>query len=68
MYPEKPESHIATHGDADMTEDQIERRVDLLDSMLMSGRLTQAEYDEEMKRLHNWADDQYRILSREAAL
>src|SRR5690606_34627211 len=28
MYPEKPESHIATHGDADMTEDQIERRVE----------------------------------------
>lgn len=49
-----------------MTEDQIERRVerrvDMLDSMLMSGRLTQAEYDDEMKHLHKWADDQYRIL------
>ena len=49
-----------------MTEDQIERRVerrvDILDSALMSGRLTQAEYDDEMKRLHNWADDQYRVL------
>jgi len=55
-----------------MTEEQIERRVemrvDLLDSLLMSGRLTQAEYDDEMKRLHDWAENQYRILSREAAL
>lgn len=49
-----------------MTEDQIERRVearvDLLDSLLMSGRLTQAEYDEEMKRLNDWAEEQYRAL------
>lgn len=47
-----------------MTEDQIERRVearvDRLDSLLMSGRLTQAEYDEEMKRLNDWAEEQYR--------
>jgi len=49
-----------------MTEDQIERRVearvDLLDSLLMSGRLTQAEYDEEMKRLNDWAEEQYGAL------
>lgn len=49
-----------------MTEDQIERRiearVDLLDSLLMSGRLTQAEYDEEIKRLNDWAEEQYQAL------
>lgn len=48
-----------------MTEDQIERRVearvDLLDSLLISGRLTQAEYAEEMKRLNDWAEEQYRV-------
>ena len=55
-----------------MTEEQIERRVemrvDLLDSLLMSGVLTWAEYNKEMKRLNDWAEEQYRILSREAAL
>jgi len=56
----------------EMTENQIEMRVearvDLLDSLLMSGRLTQAEYDEEMKRLNDLAEEQYRILSKEVAL
>lgn len=43
-----------------MTEDQIERKVeaqtDALDRALMSGRLTQAEYDRRMAELSRWAD------------
>jgi len=49
-----------------MTEDQIERRVerimDTLDARLMSGSLSQSDYDQEVKRLHDWAEEQYRIL------
>jgi hypothetical protein len=46
-----------------MTEDQIERRVEhmvnVADARLMRGRLAQAEYDAEMKRIHAWAEAQY---------
>ena len=42
-----------------MTEDQIERRVeagmDALDRKLLSGKLTQAEYDEATSKLNDWA-------------
>lgn len=62
---------IAAQED-DMTEDQIERRVEMimdsLDARLMSGSLSQSEYDQEVKRLNDWAEEQYRILSREVAL
>jgi hypothetical protein len=47
-----------------MTEDKIERRVeramDRLDARLMSGRLSQAEYDREVVILDKWASQQYR--------
>lgn len=47
---------------ADQIERRVEMRVDALDSLYMSGRLTKAEYDDRMKRIHDWADNQYRIL------
>lgn len=46
-----------------MTEDQIERRVEMimdsLDARLMSGSLSQSDYDQEVKRLNDWAERQY---------
>lgn len=53
-----------------MTEEQIERRVesrmDSLDARLMSGRLSQAEYDAETRKLSRWADEQYKRVSESA--
>jgi hypothetical protein len=47
-----------------MTEDQIERQVeramDRLDAQLLSGKLTQAEYDREVSTLDKWAQQQAR--------
>lgn len=47
-----------------MTEEQIERRaereMDRLDKQLLSGALTQAEYDEEVRELDRWAREEYR--------
>lgn len=47
-----------------MTEDQIERRVERmtnhLDHCLMSGSMTQKNYDHAMRELHQWAEAQYR--------
>lgn len=47
-----------------MTEDQIERRVESrmnsLDRQLMSGSLSQKDYEREVKALDQWAADQYR--------
>jgi hypothetical protein len=44
-----------------MTEDQIERSVELktnaADNALMSGRMTQAEYDAHMREITRWADN-----------
>lgn len=46
-----------------MTEQQIERAVeiktDAADRALMSGRMSQAEYDFHMKALNRWADMKY---------
>jgi hypothetical protein len=47
-----------------MTEDQIERRVermmDALDAQLMSGALTQGEYDSNVRDLDAWAEAKLR--------
>lgn len=47
-----------------MTEDQIERRVertmDSLDHRLLSGKLSQADYDREVVCLDKWAQQQVR--------
>lgn len=47
-----------------MTEDQIERHVqhyfDRLDRKLMSGRLSQEQYDTEAEQIRLWADSEYR--------
>ena len=40
-------------------ENTVERRTDRLDAALMDGRLSQAEYDAEMRALSAWADAQY---------
>jgi hypothetical protein len=52
-----------------MTEDQIERRIervmDALDARLMDGRLSQADYDWEVKNLETWASQQYRASGYE---
>jgi hypothetical protein len=46
-----------------MTEDQIERRVermmDALDAQLMSGALTQREYDNNVRDLDAWAEAKF---------
>ena len=47
-----------------MTTDQIERsaevQMDALDRRLMSGVLSQREYDALVRKLNDWADAQYR--------
>lgn len=52
----------------DMTEEQIERiaesRMDSLDSRLMSGKLSQSEYDAETRKLNRWCEDQYKQIRR----
>jgi hypothetical protein len=51
-----------------MSEEKIERQVeskmDSLDRQLMSGRLSQREYDQKVKDLNKWAEQQYELLSR----
>ena len=50
-----------------MTEEQIERaverKVDALDArwMNMNNKMTQSEYDFEMKKIVHWADIEYRF-------
>jgi hypothetical protein len=45
-----------------MTEEQIERiaerKMDRLDARLMSGELSQAQYDAEVKALNQWMTDE----------
>lgn len=53
-----------------MTEDQIERRVerlmDQLDYRLIAeNTLTQAEYDEEVSKLRAWGDSQYAAIKND---
>lgn len=51
-----------------LTEDRIERRVeratDALDARLIAGRLTQEEYDREIKALDQWATEQAGHMSQ----
>ena len=46
-----------------LTEEQIEaiveREIDKLDNMLMSGKLTQSEYDHEVMIVDKWASQEY---------
>lgn len=50
-----------------MTEEQIERHVEdrtnRADNALMLNRITQAEYDERMKHLSRWAEQEYARLA-----
>ena len=54
-----------------MTEEQIERRVekmvDHLDRVFLSGAMSQADYDEEMRSLDEWAREQYQLTFKLAA-
>ena len=49
-----------------MTEAQIERiyerTMDKLDHELLNGLITEAHYDEEVKALDEWADEEYRSM------
>jgi hypothetical protein len=47
---------------ADQIERRVERRMDLLDRHFLAGRLTQAEYDSEVKALNKWAEKQYELI------
>ncbi len=51
-----------------MTEDQIERKVEILfnriDAKLMRGEIDQPVYDTLSKDINKWADDQYRSYIR----
>ena len=55
-------------ADRTMTDEQIERAVerkmDRLDHRLMIRTLTQREYDEEVRRLDKWAEQEYRFITR----
>lgn len=46
-----------------MTEDQIERsaerEMDILDRLFLSGRLTQEQYDREVRELNEWCEEEY---------
>jgi hypothetical protein len=52
-----------------MTEDQIERRVermmDHLDRVFLTGQMTQADYDAAVKDLNAWAERKFANPSRE---
>lgn len=54
-------------GDTTMTEDQIERRVESmvnrLDEQFMSSDMCQSEYDDEMRKIDQWATQQYRMIA-----
>jgi hypothetical protein len=40
-------------------EDIVERQIDKLDDKLLSGKLTQSEYDYEVSIIDKWANQQY---------
>jgi hypothetical protein len=52
------------HRRDEMTEDQIERKVqrmmDRLDFLLLTGQLDQDRYDDAVCDLDKWAEEQYR--------
>jgi hypothetical protein len=45
-------------------ERKVERAIDRLDAALMSGKLTQAEYDVRVKSVNEWADDSMEQLEQ----
>jgi phage-related minor tail protein len=49
-----------------MTEDQIERKaerhMDQLDQQLLTGSITQEEYDEETREIEKWVQDELRMI------
>lgn len=53
-----------------MTEEQIERRVELatdsIDRRYMNTDMTTAEYEVEMGKLNEWAEQQYDMLAKVA--
>lgn len=52
-----------------MTEDKIERiadrQMDALDRELLSGTITQEEYDDAVKDLNEWVKEEFRLLKEE---
>lgn len=53
----------------EMTEEQleraVERKVNSLDARFMNSKMTQAEYDAEMKEINDWAEKEYRFRKRD---
>lgn len=51
-----------------MTEEQIEnkvcRMVDSLDAHFMNSKMTQAEYDSEMKAINKWSENELRFARK----
>lgn len=49
-----------------LTEEQIERsvqrRVDALDGVFLTTGMSQSEYDERLRRIDVWAEQQYRFV------
>lgn len=42
---------------------RVERAMDLLDLKLLSGSLSQQQYDAEVRNLAQWANNQYEVLA-----
>jgi len=53
-----------------MTEDQIERRVELMtdavDARYMAGRLTETDYQRELREIDRWAERQLAVATNPA--
>lgn len=47
----------------DYIERQVERKMNSLDSVFMSSDMSQQEYDEEVRKINSWAEQQYAKMS-----
>lgn len=46
----------------DLIERRVERMVDHLDRVFMSGQMTEKNYTLAMRELHQWAEEEYRKI------
>lgn len=51
-----------------LIENEIESKIDRLDSMYMKGVISTDEYEEQMKRIRIWSDSAYRHYSTQSFL
>lgn len=45
-------------------ENEVERKINTLDRQLLSGKLSQDQYDQEVAKVDKWANRQYNKLSK----